>query len=74
MSENEKHIEDRLSAVETHLAHMESTIGDLSDMVRRQWDALDRIEKTVKRLNEEIIEIEDALDGPTKGDAPPPHY
>jgi SlyX protein len=52
------------------LAHQEKTIADLNEVVTAQWKKIERLERQLQRLDEEV----QALD---TGDVPvtkPPHY
>lgn len=51
------------------LTHQDQTISDLSDMIKRQWDEIERLKRDLQRL--EAVKA----DRPTDDDqAPPPHY
>ncbi len=41
--------ESRLVAMETALAHLEAQVQDLSDVIARQWDVIDRLGKRLDR-------------------------
>ncbi|CAA7623369.1 SlyX family protein [Magnetospirillum sp. UT-4] len=50
---------DRLTAVETALAHAEAAIHDLSDMVRSQGREIDALRGEVTRLRAALIALRD---------------
>ena len=62
---------DRIDQMESTIAHQGRSIEELSDMVREQWLAIDRLQKAVRQL----VDQSDAIGG---GSAPevtkPPHY
>lgn len=60
--------EDRITELEMALAHQDQTISDLSDVLKRQWDE-------IERLRQEIARLDDAkADRPPEEDQAPPHY
>ncbi len=68
----------RLDDMESHIAHQDGAIQDLSDMVLKQWDAIKALSADVKRLEEQLHALEDEVatgPGATPGEEPPPpHY
>lgn len=66
----------RIQTLEETLAGHESTVDDLSDMVREQWDIIDRLKREIERLTDRMERVEDTPGGdniPT-GMEKPPHY
>ncbi len=61
--------EERLVAVETKLAYAEDTVETLNDIVVEQRARLERLERRVAELSEQLAAMTAAGD-----DAPPPHY
>jgi SlyX protein len=62
--------DQRIDVLEMRLAHQEKTIADLNEVVTAQWKKIERLERQLQRLDEEV----QALD---TGDVPvtkPPHY
>lgn len=62
--------ETRLDELEMRVAHQDKTISDLNDVITAQWKVIEKLERQVRRLDEEV----QALD---QGDTPvtkPPHY
>jgi SlyX protein len=58
--------------LESHLAHHERMIQDLSDMVAGQWDTINRVLGKLERLEARLQASQDqeiAAEEP-----PPPHY
>lgn len=62
-------LEDRIAALEAHIAHQESAQQDMSDMIARQWDEIDRLTRTLKLLHDQVRESV-----PTPEAQKPPHY
>lgn len=71
---DDTNMEQRVADLETHIAHQQSTIDDLSDVTARQWETIDRLVREVDRLKDRLGNLEE--DNRTGGrvDAPPPHY
>lgn len=58
--------------LESHLAHHERMIQDLSDMVARQWDTINGVLTKLDRLESRLRETQDQ--GTEAEEPPPPHY
>lgn len=65
-------LEERVTALETHIAHSEATIQDLSDMIARQWQIIDRLTLDLGNLKDYLRQIDTAKS--PQDDKPPPHY
>ncbi|WP_157967661.1 SlyX family protein [Cohaesibacter intestini] len=65
-------LEERVVDLEIQLAHQTKTVEDLSDMVSRQWDMIDRLTRKMKFLQEAVVELEDNVGPPAN--QKPPHY
>ena len=63
----------RLEAVEIKLAHLERAIQDLSDVVYRQQQDLDRVREMNRQLSLQIDEVASRADDPSVQERPP-HY
>ncbi len=65
--------ETRIVALEEMVAHQAKTIDELSDQIREQWATIDKMSRTLERLTERLLGLED-----TSSEAPavtrPPHY
>ncbi len=65
--------EDRVIALEEMVAHQAKTIDELSDQIREQWKTIDKMSRTLERLTERLLGLEE-----TSSEAPPvtrpPHY
>ncbi|MHC8494492.1 SlyX family protein [Thalassospira sp. SM2505] len=66
--------ETRITELETQLAHMDSVVSDLSDMIKSQWDRIDLLERQNKLMSADIKRMIDFLRTAPEDDAPPPHY
>ena len=73
MSDNTE-LEKRLLEMESHLAHQEGTIQDLSDINAGQRNTISALSDKVERLKERLLALEDDVRNPEAKDAPPPHY
>ena len=65
---------NRLVELELRLEHQARALEDLSDMVTRQWQVIDRLERELRRLGEQLVDLEGAGKTGMPKDAPPPHY
>jgi len=68
-------MERRIDDLESHLAHQEKTIQDLSDITAEQWEVIDILKHRVDTLKERLLNLEEgsrSAAGP--GDPPPPHF
>nr|WP_321458177.1 SlyX family protein [uncultured Cohaesibacter sp.] len=66
-------LESRVIDLEIQITHQANTIDDLSQMVSRQWDIIDRLTKQVKLLQDSLVELEENMVAPP-GNEKPPHY
>ncbi|NNU81289.1 SlyX family protein [Halovulum dunhuangense] len=65
----------RLTAIEEALAHQAATIEDLSELVRRQGDEIDRLTRRVTLLMMRAAEAEHDAGGTVPlADQKPPHW
>jgi SlyX protein len=71
--ENRKNIEQRVVELETHLAHQEITIQDLSDGVAKQWEVIDNLLSSVRLFKDKIVNLEEEAQA-NYVENPPPHY
>ena len=71
--ENRKNIEQRVVELETHLAHQEITIQDLSDGVAKQWEVIDTLLGSVRLFKDKIVNLEEEAQA-NYVENPPPHY
>ena len=65
----------RLTHVESTLAFQEKTISDLSDVMFRQQEEIDRLKAHVKEITDRMTQDEDDLaGGGLPANEKPPHY
>ncbi len=65
---------ERISELETRLAHQEHTIDELSLVVAKHARLLDLFREQLRRMTERVENVEDALPGQSPDEPPPPHY
>ncbi len=72
--------EERLDSIETALAHHESQIQDLSDIINRQWKEIERLKLNLQKAYDKIDEMEAGTETGEKSVTEiaaankPPHY
>lgn len=62
-----------LTDIEMTLAHQTKQIDELSEIVQKQWDEIDRLKKMLSRADARITELEDVKADPNAIEKPP-HY
>lgn len=62
-------LEQRVISLESHLAHMEAANAEMSDVIARQWEEIDKLVRTVKGLHDRLQDLEPAHEA-----RKPPHY
>ncbi len=65
---------DRLEAIEEKLAHLESAVQELSDVVARQQKELDLALQRNQRLLDKIAAMESDFGPSATAHEKPPHY
>jgi uncharacterized coiled-coil protein SlyX len=65
---------DRLENLETKCAYLEASVQELSDVVYRQQQALDRLLIGQQELVRRLGEVAPAAASPAEVDERPPHY
>ncbi|MBE7733113.1 SlyX family protein [Devosia faecipullorum] len=68
----DRHIEDRLEALETRIAHQDHTIEELNATITEQWKVIDLMSKKLVMLEEQVRSGAYIADPATE--KPPPHY
>jgi uncharacterized coiled-coil protein SlyX len=67
--------EERLTGVESSMAFLEKTVQDLSDVVCRQQEAIDRLEAQLRVLSERLERVESPEAEESEPETEkPPHY
>lgn len=64
----------RLDELEVKFAFQQETIESLNSTVTDQWAIIDRLEKVLSRLQDQVIELEDTAGATDPGNIKPPHY
>lgn len=67
-------LEARVQALEEALAHRDSELQDLSDMVSQQWKRIEAMEGELNRTKDRIITLEDDVGQGPEADQKPPHW
>ncbi|MDP2803666.1 MAG: SlyX family protein [Phreatobacter sp.] len=62
----------RLEALEIRAAYQDQTIEDLNTTINAQWTELNRLQRLVARLEDQLREAQNG--GPQGPEPPPPHY
>lgn len=62
--------EERLQAIESALAHQDEQIRDLSAVIARQWNDIERLKRLLEQAQATIEEMSDAPGANVR----PPHY
>lgn len=63
---------EKLTEIETTLAHHEQTIAELNDVITAQWKEIEALNRRLDKTLAKIEQLEDGEDAPT--DQKPPHY
>ncbi len=64
----------RIEALEIRAAYQDQTIEDLNRTITDQWREIERLQRLLKRLEEQVNEGLAAAGGPNLPEPPPPHY
>ena len=67
-------LEDRITALESHIAHQDGTIDDLNEMVNKQWTAIEALRLDLAELRARLARVEGDMGPNQPDDQPPPHY
>ncbi len=67
-------LQQHLVALESHIAHQDSSIEDLHEMVNRQWVEIETLQKRLRELQDRLARLELEIEPPEADDQPPPHY
>lgn len=71
MSERHSDHAARIDDLEIRLAHCDSTIADLNEIVTAQWRKIDALERQLANLRDEFQNLGAPRDAQ---EPPPPHY
>ncbi len=67
-------MQDRLIELETKISYQDHTIGELNNVVIRQQQQIDQLEKNLKRLQMHLKQSGNHDIARPDEEAPPPHY
>lgn len=63
----------RVLTLENLTAHQQAMLDELSGELTKQWDQIDRLNRTVIKLHEQAADHASRLDAPA-ANVKPPHY
>ncbi len=66
--------DQRITNLELKLMDQEETVNDLSDMVNKQWQELERLKAKLTTAHARIISLEESLPAGGTDNQKPPHY
>lgn len=67
-------LERRVQTLEEMLAHRDSELQDLSDMVTQQWKRIEALERELDRTKDRVISLEDSAGEAPAANQKPPHW
>ncbi|GAV19641.1 hypothetical protein MMIC_P0590 [Mariprofundus micogutta] len=67
-------MEKRLIELETKISYQDHIIDELNDVIIRQQQQIDRLEKAMKRLDEHLKQGSNSGLARPDEEVPPPHY
>jgi SlyX protein len=67
-------IMSRIEKLEERSAFQEHAIEELSETITDQWKLIDSLKRDIKRLTDELKEVEDNMAQGERREPPPPHY
>lgn len=67
-------MEQRLTDIETHFMHLDRSVQELNDVVYRQQQTIDRLEKELREMREQFLVVAPSLVRAPEDEEPPPHY
>ncbi len=62
----------RIDTREAAVAEQQLVIDDLNDVITKQWDVLNAMQREISMLGEQVAEFEHSSSSPTQ--QKPPHY
>jgi SlyX protein len=67
-------LQKRVDQLETHIAHQDQLIEELSDVAARQWTEIEALTERLDQLKSKFQDLEQGMDDPPGEEPPPPHY
>ncbi len=67
-------MKDRLIELETRISYQDHTIEELNEVVTRQQEQIDRLEKEMKQLRQHLEQGSSTGLARPDEEVPPPHY
>jgi len=66
--------DERIVDLEVRLAFQDDLIGELNDVLCRQQDQIDRLQKLYRELLDRVAQLSEVREGVTIASQRPPHY
>lgn len=66
--------EDRIIEIETKVAYQEHAISELSDVIYRQQQQIDKLERLCNSLTDRLQDVAESTSTDKGGYEKPPHY
>jgi uncharacterized coiled-coil protein SlyX len=67
-------MEERITELEIRFMHQEQTINELNEIVCRQELALERLEREMSAMREQLKTAASSINRSPEEEEPPPHY
>jgi uncharacterized coiled-coil protein SlyX len=67
-------MEERITELEIRFMHQEQTINELNEIVCRQELALERLEREMSVMREQLKTAASSINRSPEDEEPPPHY
>jgi len=67
-------MDERLIEIETKVAYQEHTISELNDVIYRQQQQIDQLERICKALTDSVQDMAETATADKGGHEKPPHY
>ena len=65
---------ERIVELEIHVAQLEATTTELSDIINEQWKMIDKLSRDHKNLKDYIKDAASQSNAAPGQEPPPPHY
>lgn len=67
-------MDTRIENIEAKMAFLEDTVQELNDVVARQDNEIERLQRELKLLNDKLEDLHNQAVIPLPEEKPPPHY